>query len=175
MFSLHPQSFNFTLQQILCAPNTSWIKFDYNDKVPHNSLMVTLGTDSVYIGRSVVSTDKIYVGTIQPKEGMSVDFYGESAKLSDCEILVSGDAEQEVTNVTNTIEPEITEKTDIVIPEESTPVEMSVFNYHTNDLPDEADIETDSGLIEYEELEERTAYDEYGTHLEFIEEHDENV
>lgn len=169
------------LTQILCAPNSNWIKFDQTDNIPPNALLVPLGTDSAYIGRSVVSPNKIYIGTIKPKEGMTVDFYGESAKLTDCEILVSGDvdksAEQEVTNGTK--EHVTTEKpeTNMEVPEESTEsTPVAVFNYATDDSPTETEIETDSGLIEYEELEEKTAYDdECGTPLEQIEERDENV
>lgn len=145
--------------------------------------MVTLGTESVYIGRSLVSPDKIYIGPIQPKEGMSVDFYGESAKLGDCEILVSGDddnAVQEVTNVTNFVEHDNTDKdstetNNLIPPVETAPIEMSVFNDQTVDVPTEAEIENDNGLLEYEELEDKTAQDEYGTSLELIEENDENV
>lgn len=170
-------SCHFLLKQILCAPNSNWIKFEQNENIPSNSLLVTLGTESVYIGRSVVSPNKIYIGTIQAKEGMTVDFYGESTKLSDCEILVSGDVEpcvqQDVTNATKERDVS-TEKNpeNIQVQEE---ISLGVFNHATDDSPAETEIETDSGLAEYEELEEQSTYDEYGTSLEQIEERDENV
>ncbi|XP_063701670.1 uncharacterized protein LOC134831785 [Culicoides brevitarsis] len=103
-FHRYGQDIEMLYYKILCVPNSNWAKF--NQSIPENALMVNLGTENVYIGRCIVTPNRIYIGTIHPTDGMSVDFYGESAKLDDCEILVSGDVIQEPTaevkTVTNT-------------------------------------------------------------------------
>lgn len=112
----------------------------------------------------MISPDKIYIGTIKPSEGMSVDFYGESVKLSDCEILVSNDSTQVV----------VDESKETNLVPTVTPInDCAVTNLMDSDNEIEDEIDTDSGLIEYEELEAITTTDEYGVSLELIEETDE--
>ena len=79
------------------APNASWIPFN-NNHIPLNALLVQLNDSDVYIGRCIVSHDNIYIGIINPNDGMSVDFYGDSVSIANAEILVLSDSSVDTVN-----------------------------------------------------------------------------
>uniref|UniRef100_A0A336LXT7 CSON007101 protein n=1 Tax=Culicoides sonorensis TaxID=179676 RepID=A0A336LXT7_CULSO len=130
--------------KLLCAPNTSWSKCKVGSKVPSNALPVKLGTSDVYIGRCQASDSKIYLGTINPNEGMNVDFYGETVKLDDFEILVSGESQEEVAN--DVIEEKIDDLSN------GNPID-EITNNHTTFSSNYDQIDSDNGLEDFVELE----------------------
>lgn len=79
------------------APNATWIPFN-NNQIPLNALLVQLNESEVYIGRCIVSHDNIYIGIINPNNGMSVDFYGEPISIANAEILVLCDTSVDIVN-----------------------------------------------------------------------------